>query len=70
MLWEKAKYLVEGQITYWRAVGKPEWAEALELYQLAVKFPVTHPGALRAQVRHAAVDGTGAGWERNGYLLT
>jgi cytochrome c-type biogenesis protein CcmH/NrfG len=28
--WEKARYLVEGQVTYWRAVGKPEWADALE----------------------------------------
>jgi hypothetical protein len=26
----KVRYLVERQITYWQAVGKPEWAKALE----------------------------------------
>jgi hypothetical protein len=31
MDWEQARYHVETVIGYWRAVGKREWAEALEL---------------------------------------
>ncbi len=30
MDWEKAKYLVGGLVTYWRAIGKPEWVDTLE----------------------------------------
>ena len=30
MDWKRVQQLVEGQISYWCEVGKPEWAEALE----------------------------------------
>jgi hypothetical protein len=30
MDWEQVRYHVESQISYWRAVGKHEWADALE----------------------------------------
>jgi hypothetical protein len=30
MDWEKVRNHVQAQIGYWRAVGKLEWAEALE----------------------------------------
>jgi hypothetical protein len=30
MQWEQIEHLVDMQITYWQAVGKHEWADALE----------------------------------------
>ncbi len=59
MDWE-SNVSLEGQVTYWRAVGKPEWADALEQCLAKAERCQTRPANRRRSEKHEPKD-----WQQN-----
>jgi hypothetical protein len=56
MDWEHVRTHVESQISYWRAVGKQDWAEVLES---------AWPGQNAARACRTPCSTCGSGWKQN-----